>query len=143
MINRVRHNIFLSGENEVKSLETMRALGITAVLNVADNSPDPYYRATTVLMVKVGLEDNELNDPEAKDLAVFVLASLLDAGYSVLVHCVAGASRSPYIVARYLSETEDRPIKEVLVELKTLRPEAFLEPVLYRGDLRNGDGTSN
>ncbi len=137
MINRIRHNLFLSGQDEVQNLERLKVLGITAVLNVADNSLDPYYRATTVLMVKVGLEDNELNDPKAKDLAVAVLRYLLNAGYSVLVHCVAGASRSPYIVARYLAETEGRPVEEVLAELRTLRPEAFLKPALWRQDVKS------
>lgn len=132
MINRIRHNLFLSGEDEVRDLDALKALGITAVLNVADNSLDPYYRATTVLMVKVGLEDNGLNDPGAKDLAVAMLDDLLNLGYKVLVHCVAGASRSPYVVAKHLAWTEGMSIEDALAEVNRLRPEAFLQPVLYR-----------
>lgn len=130
MINKIRENIFLSGQDEILDLAKMKELGINAVLNVADNSLDPYYRATEILMVKVGLEDNDLNDPKAKDLTILILKKLLEANYKLLIHCVAGASRSPYIVARYLSETEGGTMQEKLAELKKLRQEVLLENLL-------------
>lgn len=131
-MNKIRENIYLGNEDVVQDIKMLKSAGINAVFNVGDNSLDPYYPSREMLMVKVGLEDNQFNEPRAKDLAVGVLGSLLDRGYVVYVHCVAGASRSPFIVARYLAERENRDIREVLTELKQLRQEVFLEPPLLQ-----------
>lgn len=128
MITKIRDNLYLSGQDDVNN--EMRRFGITAVLNVADNSMDPYYRGTEILMCKVGLEDNNLNPNHFIDLALIVLEFLLNNGHVVLVHCVAGASRSPYIIARYLAKKENKNVRDVLIELKSIRQEVFLEPVL-------------
>ncbi|KAG0735799.1 hypothetical protein G6F57_010447 [Rhizopus arrhizus] len=44
----------------------------------------------------------------------------------ILVHCLAGVSRSPTVVAAYLMVTEKRRFKEALALIKRVRP--FVNP---------------
>jgi protein-tyrosine phosphatase len=55
------------------------------------------------LYVSFPMDDADEVDPKVRDLAAFV-ASLVEAGRSVLVHCTEGLNRSGVVVARALME---------------------------------------
>jgi len=50
--------------------------------------------------------------------------SAISNGGTVLVHCVAGASRSPSVVAAYLMETEQLSPQEAMSRIRKIRPMA-------------------
>jgi len=52
---------------------------------------------------------------------VVALNQMLHAGHSVYVHCTAGVSRSPTVVAAYLHWCLDWPLEEAVSHLKGIR----------------------
>lgn len=130
-MNKIRDNIFLGGWSDATKLDVLKTNGITAVLNVALDQPDPDFFNEGIRNVYIGLGDCNYNKPHMKELAIFALEKLLDAGEIVYVHCVAGASRSPYVVGKYLERKEGRTTEDVMAELHKLRQEVFERSPLH------------
>lgn len=130
-MNKIRDNIYLGSWQPATDLPLLQANGITAILNVALEQQDPDFFNEGISNVKVGLGDCDYNKSHMKDLAVLALERLLIAGEKVYVHCVAGASRSPYVVAKYLAKVEGSNLRDKTMELHTLRPEVFPQSPLY------------
>lgn len=112
-------------------MSELQERGITAILNVAWEVNDLEYPPEEFKMVKVGLWDGVGNKPEMKSLAVMALRTLIDAGHTVAVHCLHGASRSPYIVFRYLAEKENVQIEALYKEFRTQYPDITISPLNY------------
>ncbi len=124
-MTKVRNNIYLGHEYDAH-MDACRINKITASLNVANDLNDlndPIYPVHKLITVKVGLSDDKNNSPEMISLAVSILRNLLDQGHTVLIHCRAGMSRSPHILALYLAELENRTFDDVWKEIQSLRPE--------------------
>lgn len=128
-MTKIRHNIFLGHEYDAH-MDAVRVNKITALLNVAEDLNDPIYPIYKLLTVKVGLEDSKNNSPGMIDLAVKTLKHLIDQGHTVLLHCRAGMSRSPYILALYLVEAENRTFEDIWAELRSLRQEVSVRSKL-------------
>ena len=126
MIAQLTNNLYLSGENEVLNLDKLRELGINALLNVGYEVTNPIYK--DLLTIKIGLHEFQPNPDFLKALAVISLSTLIDNGYKVLVHCHAGAHRSPYIAFRYLAEKNNKTIDEVYCEMKPKIPWGIVYP---------------
>jgi predicted protein tyrosine phosphatase len=121
-MTKIRPNIYLGHEYDAH-MDAVRINKVTASLNVAEDLNDPLYPIHKLITVKVGLSDDQKNNEQMIGLAVATLANLLNQGHTVLIHCKAGMSRSPYILALYLSFKENRLFDEVWQELRKLRPE--------------------
>lgn len=126
MIAKLTPNLYLSGANEVLKLENLQTLGIDAILNVAYEETDPNYK--DLIMVKVGLHEFESNPPFLISMAVIALENLITNGRTVLIHCHAGAHRSPYIAFRYLAEKEKTSLDEVYVKFMPIIPWGIIYP---------------
>lgn len=121
-MTKIRNNIYLGHEYDAH-MDAVRVNKITASLNVADDLNDPIYPAFKLITVKVGLSDGPYNASKMIELAKLTLKNLVEQGHTVLIHCRAGMSRSPHILALYLSEVESRDYEEVWKEIQGLRPE--------------------
>ena len=130
-ILKISPKIYISGAEEVNMREALQERRITAILNVAWEVNDFIFQPQEYKMVKVGLWDGKGNRPEMKALAVMALRCLLQAGHTVLVHCLHGGSRSPYIVFRYLSETENRTMDAIYLEFRAQYPDITISPLNY------------
>lgn len=130
-MNKIRDNIWLGSWQDATNLGRLKENGITAVLNVALEQADPDFFNEGISNIKVGLGDCDYNKPFMKELAVATLEKLIDAGQIVYVHCVAGASRSPYVIAKYLAKKEGSTLRDKTLELHALRPEVFPQSPLY------------
>jgi protein-tyrosine phosphatase len=126
MIAKLSENIYLSGANEVNDIDSLMRHGITAVLNVAYEVSDPHHK--DFLMIKIGLREFHPNPDFFKAMAINTLANLIENGHTVLIHCYAGAHRSPYIAFRYLAEKQNRPIEEVYKEIMPNVPWGIINP---------------
>lgn len=116
MIKKFLPNLFVSGRDEVYQKEELQRLGINAILNVAWEVDDPQYAPQDFLMLKIGLLDSSENPGWLKDMAAITLQNLLENDKTVLVHCMAGASRSAYFAIRYISEKEHRTMEALYNE---------------------------
>jgi protein-tyrosine phosphatase len=128
-MTRIRPNIYLGHEYDAH-MDSINSHRITAVLNVADDLNDPLYPVFKVVTVKIGLSDDSNNTSDMIDLSVSVLRNLIDQGHRVLIHCRAGMSRSPHILALYLSEIESRDYEDIWKELQSFRPEIRMKSKL-------------
>lgn len=91
--------IWLGDSQDAKNTEALTAAGIRSLLNVAwdlSYSIDPAF-----IQAKIGLIDGPGNRTGAFRIAVETLANLATMG-PVLIHCHAGKSRSPSVLAAYL-----------------------------------------
>lgn len=123
-MTKIRPNIFLGHEYDAH-MDAVRINKVTASLNVAEDLNDPLYPIHKLVTVKVGLSDDKKNSPGMIDLAVATMKHLVDQGHTVLIHCRAGMSRSPHILALYLSGAEGRSYDEIWSELMSLRTEVL------------------
>ena len=126
MIAQLTENLFLSGENETQNIDRLKELGINAILNVGYEVTDPIYK--DILMVKIGLHEFEPNPNFFKSLAVISLSVLIENGHKVLIHCHAGAHRSPYIAFRYLAEKSGRELNDIYLEMMPKIPWRIVYP---------------
>ena len=126
MIAQLTEQLFLSGENEIHDVDKLKEFGITAILNVGYQVTSPNYK--DFLMVKIGLHEFSSNPDFFKSLAVDILSRLIDNKQKVLIHCHAGAHRSPYIAFRYLAEKNNKTLDEVYQEMIPKVPWGIVYP---------------
>jgi len=122
-MNQIRPNLYIGNAPDACSAPLLADNKITAVFNVGLDCNDPW-DCPGVLFVKIGLIDGPGNHQSQIRFALDVLDRLLMDGHRVMIHCVAGHSRAPYITARYLSRRENRNFKITLAEVIRLRPGA-------------------
>ncbi len=126
MIAQLTDSLFLSGENEAHNVDKLKELGITAILNVGYQVTSPNHK--DFLMVKIGLHEFSPNPDFFKSLAVDSLSRLIENGHKVLIHCHAGAHRSPYIAFRYLAEKNNKTLDQVYQEMMPKVPWNIIYP---------------
>jgi protein-tyrosine phosphatase len=127
-MNRIRDNIWLGSRADAENHALLRRNGITAVLNVAIDLNDPH--CDDIGWFKVGLIDGPGNPRHRVVMAIQTLYELLRAEEVVYVHCIAGRSRSAYVVARCLECIERRTFDEIWAELRRLRPKVMEKSLL-------------
>jgi protein-tyrosine phosphatase len=128
-LHQIRDNIWIGNKNAVD--RDLIDNGITAIINLAYEIDDGDVPPDMMRTVKVALVDDSSNHPYMVDLAVTVLDKMIENGERVLVHCIAGRSRSPHIVATYLSRKEGKSYDEVYAEIRKKRPETLEQSMLY------------
>ncbi|MPC69208.1 Dual specificity protein phosphatase 14 [Portunus trituberculatus] len=101
----------------------MSELGVTCVVNATTELPNAPLQGVRVVAVRVA------DDPSA-DLASHLAAAAdtihqeLCGGGRVLVHCVAGVSRSPALVLAYLVRHGGMTLREAFLHVRAARPSA-------------------
>lgn len=126
-MNIIRENLFLGDITEANDKEMLINNGITTILTVTFDNINAYF-PQELKRIQVGLEDSPYNDPEMIEIACDILERLLSKkGEKVLVHCAAGLSRSPFIIAKTLCKIENRDFNEVYNELKKIKSGIHLE----------------
>ena len=115
--------------------ELRRECGITAILNLqtdedicSRNIPwqalEAHYRACGIFLCRVPVRDEVTALREKLPECVRVLDGLLRAGYTVYLHCTAGAGRSPTVGVAYLHRCWDWNLDTALAYVKQRRSSA-------------------
>lgn len=128
MISFVQDYLVIGNESDAANESLLIKRGITAVLNVAVEVAQPYYK-NEIISAKVGLIDGSGNYPSLYTVAIQILDVLLTEGEMVLIHCAAGVSRSPFIVACYFVLKQDISYCEAEQILLIRRPEVNIQHV--------------
>lgn len=101
--------------------------GCDAVLNVAGEVPVRH----GLPCLHLEIADQEPVPHHLLDRAIAFLASHTAARRKVLVHCLAGISRSPSVVAAFLALETDVPPGEALARVQEIRWVADPHPTLW------------
>lgn len=118
-LTRVFERLYLGDANDADRLADTNPEGITAVVNVSTQMHQHWRDGNTY--VYYYLHENERIDPPKFERIMTQIGKLIRAG-TVLVHCSAGSSRSPVVVALYLHVCGYKNFDEALSHLRTLRP---------------------
>ncbi|KAF9897159.1 hypothetical protein BX616_006080, partial [Lobosporangium transversale] len=113
--------LFLSGSQPTESREYMKEKGITHIVQVTfPNSPR--FPGDFIYKIIAVPDMDETNLIEHFPATYTFIHNAIDKGGKVLVHCMAGASRSVTIVCAYLMKTKKIPVTEALNLIEKLRP---------------------
>jgi hypothetical protein len=122
VLNKITDTIWLGNE-----LDSFAAMGCTAILTVA---VEPFPSDILATTAKCGLIDGPGNPPALYQAALCELHGLLAMGHTVLVHCIEGVSRSPFIVACYLTmrPSYNPGFDAALADVKKFHPPTDVRP---------------
>ena len=98
-MTKIFERLFLGDAHDADRLAVTNPEDITAVVNVSTQMHQHWRDGTTY--VYFYLHENERIDARRFERIMIRIAKLIRAG-TVLVHCSAGSSRSPVVVATYL-----------------------------------------
>lgn len=121
-ISQIAEGLFLSGARAVRPARVAE-LGVTCVVNATAELPNAPLEGVRVVAVRVP-------DEPSADLGSHLAAAAdtiheeLSRGGRVLVHCVAGVSRSPALVLAYLVRHGGMTLRDAFLHVRAARPSA-------------------
>ena len=118
-MTKVFERLYVGDARDADNLAVTNPFGITAVVNV--NTEVIHNWGDGITYVHYPLDEYEWILPRRFEQIMTAISKLVRGG-TVLVHCGAGCSRSPVIVALYLHICGYRSFDDALFELKCLRP---------------------
>lgn len=128
--------LYLGGMPTAEELVAFERNGVHNILSVAKECPDDIEYLSPFVVAHFGFRDRRPMEPWLAVLALRSLGAMCERG-PTFVHCGAGISRSPSIVALYWWAARKFPtVSAALSRLKLLRPvvsphpEIFHEPLL-------------
>ena len=118
----------------IEDIETLRQLGVTAVLNLQTNEDmisvallwqplEEHYKAIPLRLVRMPVKEEQTEMAAKFARCVSTLSDLIAEGHSVYLHCTAGIARSPTVAIGYLHWEAGWEWNEAVVHLKQLRGE--------------------
>lgn len=150
--SQVHRNIFLGDMDDARAAGSLHALGITHVLNMARTVR--CYHPDEFMYTHIEIDDSPRQDIRphfAEAFAAIDEAARSDRG--ILVHCVAGISRSVTAVVAWLVEREGSTLACALARVRRLRPIIDPNPgfrlalaeheIAVRGSSSVADGTDD
>ena len=132
-MDKIIEGLYLGSQGSISPQELERH-GITAILDVAWDTPYVKYNPNAYKYIRINLADDEENPEHMLNIATTVLALLFAADETVLVHCVSGVSRSSYIVAKFLQDLRGGTLFDNFMELQSKRKIVIWGP-LYPQDI--------
>jgi hypothetical protein len=127
---RILKFLYLGDKQAAKNKEALQRLGITYVVNVTESRGEGGVHNHFESQGQFTYKRIPVQDSIGADLSQYFdeAAAFIDeakaSGYSVLVHCQQGVSRSPTVVLSYLMLRCHMTLKQAYVLVKTARPEA-------------------
>jgi protein-tyrosine phosphatase len=101
-ISRVAPSLYVGGQHRQRGLSKMRRLGITAVVNMREESDDgPRELGLDHYLWVETTDDTPPTLAELADGARFI-EQQISTGNGVYIHCAAGVGRAPTMAAAYL-----------------------------------------
>ena len=121
-ISAIVEGLYLSGARAVRPAR-IAELGVTCVVNATTELPNAPLEGVQVVAIRV---PDEPSADLASHLAVAadIIHEEMSRGGRVLVHCVAGVSRSPALVLAYLVRHGGMALREAFLHVRAVRPSA-------------------
>lgn len=120
-MDTVANGLFVGTESDAENASVLRKHGVDVVVSLTHGDTDP---GGNVTCVDVPMVDGPQNDPEVFVEAVRKVVERRESGRTVLIHCSAGASRSPAVAAAALTGLSDKSLNEAFSQVLRQRPTA-------------------
>lgn len=122
VVSQVTDFLFLSGVRPL-TLSNVRNFGITTIVNCTIDLPDLPIGADDIEFVRVRVDDSPFFDMSVYfDPVADRIQEVYLRGGKVLIHCMAGASRSPTLCLAYLMKYHRMRLRDAFRYLKQRRP---------------------
>ncbi|XP_050035477.1 dual specificity protein phosphatase 18 [Dermacentor andersoni] len=122
IISQVTDYLYLSGFRAI-TLSAVRTIGITTIINCSTDLPDMPIGADNIEFLRVRVDDSPYFDMSVYfDPMSEHIHNVHMRGGRVLVHCMAGASRSPTLCLAYLMKYHRMRLRDAFRYLKSRRP---------------------
>ncbi len=122
---QVQPLLYVGGQHRRRGLEQMRSWGITAIVNMREESDDAARGATLEHYLWLPTPDDAAPSPDMLQRGVEFIAAQLAAGHGVYIHCASGVGRAPLMAATYLVST-GMSAEEAWATIRRSRP--FIRP---------------
>jgi hypothetical protein len=126
--NNILDNIYLGGIGSANDYDTLKTLGITHIVSVIAGFSPPYPDKFHYFILNA-LDTTNTDLSEYFDITNNFIEDALDNNGKVLIHCMAGKSRSVTILAAYLIKNFGMSVKNALAAIKNKRD--IIEPNLF------------
>ena len=112
-------DLFVGTLDDATDSHRLEKDGITTVVSLTHETPDPSAQALDIYSIP--LVDGPQNSREQFTKAVEQTVTALTAGERVLVHCAAGASRSPTVAATALALVQEMDLENAIQQVADSR----------------------
>lgn len=115
--------LFLGNAKNSADLNVLKDHGITYILNVTPNVPNKFENDSTFKYMKIPISDHlSQNLSQFFPEAIAFIDEARGSEQGVLVHCLAGISRSVTITVAYLMQKKQLSLNEAYDYVKTCKP---------------------
>lgn len=119
-MTEILHGIFIGGESNARNLEELSSEHIRHIINVTSHVP--LYHSDQFKYCHIPADDTQKqNLLEYFDQAYTFICNAIENNEKILVHCVAGISRSPAIVISFLMRYAHMNMNDAYELVKTKR----------------------
>jgi protein-tyrosine phosphatase len=108
-ISEVIPGLYVGGQQTMRGLQRMRNLGITAVINMREESDDTARGVSLDHYLWLPITDDAAPPLDALERGSRFIAEHLAAGRGVYVHCASGVGRAPTLAAAHLVDKGKTP----------------------------------
>jgi len=129
-MTQVGHRLFLSGYARAADLAKDNPHKITAVLCV--HQAMDYPKNPDIIYEHIPFADGEGIPPEVFVRCLGWLKHMYEEGHTILIHCAAGISRSPTILASFMHYAEILEFNDALDQIHLDRPNVSPAPNVLR-----------
>ena len=118
-IDEIIDNLYLGNFSASENIQQLKDLGIKKVLSVVDFNDFPNYKDENIIHKSV-----EVSDFDYQNIIQYFgeCLNFIKGEEKILVHCMAGASRSATIVIAYLMWIQKMKFDDALNFVKSKRP---------------------
>ena len=117
--------LYVGGQHRRRGLERMRSWGITAIVNMREESDDAARGLALDHYLWLPIPDDSAPSPDMLRCGVEFIAAQIAAGRGVYIHCASGVGRAPLMAAAYLVST-GMSAEEAWTTIRRSRP--FIRP---------------
>lgn len=114
--------LFIGNQRDAADRGRLSELGVTHVLNVTSHLPLHFENEGIAYKRLPASDSGSQNLKQYFSEAISFIESARESNGKVLVHCQAGVSRSPTIVAAYLIAKSSKSLNEAFTVIKDRRP---------------------
>eukprot|EP00456_Euglypha_rotunda_P030109 TRINITY_DN23521_c0_g1_i9.p1 TRINITY_DN23521_c0_g1~~TRINITY_DN23521_c0_g1_i9.p1 ORF type:complete len:171 (+),score=20.51 TRINITY_DN23521_c0_g1_i9:145-657(+) len=123
--NEIIPGLFVGSEDSARDFKSLKAAGVTHVLNVANDVKN--FFPEEFVYKRLDVKDFGADEGISrvfKNAFDFIHGALADPKAKVLVHCFAGQNRSVTIAVAYIMQLQKKSLKEAYQLVKSKRAKA-------------------